>query len=206
MDSAYHVYAVKYSNGKTPVIAEDLAKRIKFNVSQNDSILYLPKGFAITRNDKFRNQQVRVIVEVPVNKRIKIDRNTDQYKWFNINTNGRRGWNRDWDDRFENGLFYNTNVDYLMTDGGLESIEREREKRRERMKEDENGVNINRDQPGGKYRYPNKNKKDSLDKKKADSLKTLIGFQLIDEPQDEKKELANSDSPTPIRNLLMVFQ
>jgi hypothetical protein len=89
------------------------------------------------------------------------------------------------------------------------------EKRNEKLKFDENGDRINgeqdQEQSDNRYRYRNNNnnkaKKDSLNKKKLDSLKTLVGLRSNTSiKENEKKELVSSDSSTPLRNLLMVFQ
>ena len=155
-DSAYHAYAMKISSGLNPQKAEGLANRVSFNTSQRDSVLYLPKGFSITRNDKFRNQQVMLVIEVPVGRRIQIDRSVDSYSWFTINFNRRRGWNTDWDDRWENAYYYNTNEDYTMTADGLKETDdlnrrEEREEKEERERDEPDEENENQ-----QYRYKNK--------------------------------------------------
>lgn len=63
-DSNYHVYTIRFSRNNTNNKARELAEHIKFPISQQDSVLQLPKGFVITADDKFRNQQVLVVVEV----------------------------------------------------------------------------------------------------------------------------------------------
>ncbi len=156
-DSFYHAYAVKISSGSNPDRAETLANRVNFSLSQNDSILYLPKGFSITRNDKFRNQQIMLVMEVPVSKRIEIDRSVDSYSWFTINMNNRRRWNGDWDDRSDEGYYYNTNHEYTMTNDGLKSTEelnhRERSLNEDREEKDESDEDNN---GGDRYKYRNK--------------------------------------------------
>jgi hypothetical protein len=127
-DSLYHVRLVRFSHGSNPVIAQDLASRIQFPVTQKDSILLLPQGFSITPNDKFRNQQVLVIVDVPVGKRIFVDANTEGYHWFSINVNRRRrGWNIDWNEDWGNSFPWENNVEYVMTNDGLQRTGRTKE-------------------------------------------------------------------------------
>jgi phage shock protein PspC (stress-responsive transcriptional regulator) len=120
-DSSYHLHTVRFSRGNNPAIAKDLAARIDFNISQQDSLLILPKGFSITKNEKFRNQQVLVVVEVPVGKRIELDHSVTDYNWFTVNFNRRRGFNIDWDDSWDNTYNWNTDTEYVMTENGLES-------------------------------------------------------------------------------------
>ena len=69
-DSLFNIYKVRFSRGRNPEVARNLAEKVQFNLTQQDSILILPKGFPISRDDKFRNQQVLVVVEIPVGKGI----------------------------------------------------------------------------------------------------------------------------------------
>lgn len=129
-DSDYHVQVIKFSRGNTPGKARELAGKISFTPRQADSILYLPKGFAITRDQKFRNQQVLVAVAIPVGKRILVNRSVEKYRWFNVNVNNRHiKWNNrnndDWTMDFEDDADWNNsyqwmnNVEYVMTPDGL---------------------------------------------------------------------------------------
>ena len=227
-DSLFHVYAVKFSSGNTPVVAENLASRISFNVTQMDSTLYLPKGFAITRNDKFRNQQVLLVIEVPLNRRIEVDRNLDQYNWFEINMNRRRNWNMEWDDRWDNAYYWNSNVDYMMTNEGLEDIEqkrkeraRELEREREgdekvRIRADENGVDIEvqgkpRNDRNDGYRYPGRRRgRDSSSPITIDTATSLSRLEMSKATtayhQVKNISTGNTDNPAPLYTLLKVFQ
>ena len=69
---SFQVKVVKLSNGKTVAEANSLANKINFNISQQDSIIYLDKGIGINANDKFRNQHIIMTIAVPIGKRIKI--------------------------------------------------------------------------------------------------------------------------------------
>jgi phage shock protein PspC (stress-responsive transcriptional regulator) len=174
-DSFYHVYKVRFSRGNNPEIAKTIAGRIEFNISQQDSMLLLPKGFAISKDEKFRNQQVLVVIEVPVGKRLQIDNSVSGYDWFNINFNRRRGWNTDWDDNWDFSYGWNSNVEYIMTPDGLERTDRldENELRngRFRLKTETNNNNDNdrnrREERKEKtnndsvYRYNGRDKRDS---------------------------------------------
>jgi phage shock protein PspC (stress-responsive transcriptional regulator) len=177
-DTAYHIHRVRFSHGNNPGVAKDLASRIQFNVHQSDSLLYLPAGFAITPEEKFRNQQVLVVVEIPVGKRIVVDRNIDDYHWFSININRRRShWNWEFDDDWSSTYSWSSNVEYVMTENGLERTERTNQE----YNEDNSGSKSR--SPRG-YRY--KNKADSINAKgKVDST--------AHRPTPSKKE-ANSRS------------
>jgi hypothetical protein len=120
-DSSYHIYRVRFSRGNTPEVAKNLAERIQFNVNQQDSVLTLPKGFGVSKNEKFRNQQVLVVVEVPVGKRIEMHHSVNDYNWFSVNFNRRRGFNIEGDDEtWDYTYSWSTNTEYVMTPEGLE--------------------------------------------------------------------------------------
>jgi len=120
-DNNYHVSTVKYSRGSNPQQARNTAQKIQFNPVLKDSALLLPRAFAISRDDKFRNQQVRVRIEVPVGKRIMLDRSISRYDWFDIRYN-RRGFDIDVDDRWEYWHSLRTGVEYIMTPDGPKKV------------------------------------------------------------------------------------
>jgi phage shock protein PspC (stress-responsive transcriptional regulator) len=134
VDSEYHVQIVKFSHGNNPESARSLAQQVVFPVNQTDSTLYLPDGFAITRGQKFRNQQVLVAVAIPVGKRILVNKNVERYRWFTINVNNRHiHWNERGDDDdnygddetpWSQGYSWNNNVEYVMTTKGLVRTDR----------------------------------------------------------------------------------
>jgi len=119
-DSSYHVEIKKYSHGRTIAEAEARAQKIGFNAAYKDSILDLGSGIAIDRDSKFRAQQVIVVIEVPVNKRIRFDGTVDKLRTLSIRTNRYKPWHRysdfdmNWDEYFD----YETDVDYVMGKDG----------------------------------------------------------------------------------------
>lgn len=190
-DSAYHTSLVKLARGNSPLQAEQTAEKISFPVKQNDSILYLPKGFGISKESKFRNQQVLVVIEVPVGKAIRIDHSVDWYAWFNINA-GRRGLNIEMDDDYFNYNDYSWRNDiwYVMTDKGLERMDKKDRDSHERDESDGNrDWNSDDRKDGGEYRY--RKDGDTIDIK-IDSKDTTVNIKLrtdlqIKEGEDEKK-------------------
>ena len=161
-DSFYHAYGVKLSSGSTPQVAEELANRINFKVSQDDGLLSLPKGFTITRDDKFRNQQYMLMIEVPVGKHIEINRNLDVYHWFTINMNRKRGWNMEWDERWDDIYRYNSNKDYTMTSDGLKDTEELLRKSRGDDQKENDEEDENNDGKGYRYRNNQKPRVDTV--------------------------------------------
>jgi uncharacterized protein YjbJ (UPF0337 family) len=121
-DSSYHLNRVRLSQGNTRELATKTAEKIHFAISQQDTVLNLPEGFAVSSTDKFRNQQVLLIIEVPVGKRIQMDESLNHYDWFNINVNNRRGWNIDFDEYNDQSYSWEANKEYIMTPDGLKKV------------------------------------------------------------------------------------
>jgi phage shock protein PspC (stress-responsive transcriptional regulator) len=123
-DSAYHVYRVRESRGNGRDNAMKTAGRIQFSPLRMDSVIQLPQGFYISTDDKFRNQRVWIVIEVPVEKKIGFSRNIENYSWYNVNNHNNR-WDNysdqdDWDnytDRPEPGQEY-----IMRADGRPEKI------------------------------------------------------------------------------------
>jgi phage shock protein PspC (stress-responsive transcriptional regulator) len=123
-DSAYHVYRVRESRGNGRDNAMKTAGRIQFSPLRMDSVIQLPQGFFISTDDKFRNQRVWIVIEVPVGKKIGFSRNIENYSWYNVNNHNNR-WDNysdqdDWDnytDRPEPGQEY-----IMRADGRPEKI------------------------------------------------------------------------------------
>lgn len=191
-DSGYHIRKVKFARGNTPAIAENNAANINFTVSQNDSIIALAKGFPVSKQNKFRNQQVLLVIEIPVGKKIMIDKSVDWYDWFDVNVDRRRGWNIDWDERWDNSYSWRNNVSYIMTPEGLERTEKNDEEKgnlksgKFRLKADDSGIEIEAegemDSGKGVYRY----------KKQGDSI-------IIDEGKKPVPPKAPAEPPVPQR-------
>ena len=140
-DSAYHLQIVKFSHGDNPATASAHATKIEFKVSQNDSVLVLPRGFSISQDNKFHNQQVLLIIQVPVGKKIEMDESLNGYRWFNVNVNynHRRGWNMEWEDNWNDGYNWNDNTEYIMTQEGLKTTKPSKEELEDKKNEtDEN--------------------------------------------------------------------
>jgi hypothetical protein len=111
----------RYSHGRTIAEAEARAQKIGFNAAYKDSVLDLASGIAIDRDSKFRAQQVIVVIEVPVNKKIRFDETINKLHALSIRTDRDRKWHRyngdfdiNWDEYFD----YETEVDYVMGKDG----------------------------------------------------------------------------------------
>jgi hypothetical protein len=132
---SFEVKYVTMSNGKSIAEANKLAEKINFSVLQLDSLLFLDRGIAITKIDKFRNQHVIMTIAVPIGKRFKIT--NKGWSQTNIKVN-RRGihsetmsdfgndtWVDEWDENWDSESFsYDRGVEYKMTATGLEKLGR----------------------------------------------------------------------------------
>jgi hypothetical protein len=126
---SFEVSVVKLSNGKTVQEANQIANNINFKLLQLDSLLYLDKGIAITKNNKFRNQHVIMTIAVPVGKRIKIA----NQNWQQVNIKMQRssirtetingihdGWYDEWNEPWDGQSYsFEKGVEYKMTTEGL---------------------------------------------------------------------------------------
>lgn len=126
-DSLFHVHDIRFARGRTPELSLAAANKIQFEIQQKDSLLILPKGFPISKDDKYRTQRVLVIVEVPVGKKIELDRSLNDFSWFTVNIDRRRGWNARWDENWDRTYGWENNVEYLMTADGLKRTDRKYE-------------------------------------------------------------------------------
>ena len=151
---SFQVKVVRLSNGKTIQNANELANKINFELSQQDSLVYLDKGIGINKTDKFRNQHIIMTIAVPIGKRIKIT--NKGWSQTNININGRGirtgtidgfssddNWYFDGNEFWDNESYqFERGVEYKMTSTGLEKIKRATDEE-ELDKKDE----LNSDQP-----------------------------------------------------------
>lgn len=128
-DTLFHVTVIKRARSSSPVSAEGYAEMISYTVSQQDSILQLPLSFPITKETKFRNQQVMVEVKVPLGKEVYIDKRADELSWYTVRA-GQRGLNINIDNDYEEST-WRTGVWYIMKADGIER------KNKEELSEDE---------------------------------------------------------------------
>ncbi len=119
-DSTYRVTKRMFSRGTNPVNARNLAEKINFQTYQVDSVLYLPKGFSISKNERFRSQQVLLILQVPVGKRFFFDRAISNYSWFDGRYNRHGGF--DVDDTWDRTYWVESDKEYIMTPDGPKKV------------------------------------------------------------------------------------
>lgn len=88
-DSAFHVYRVRESRGSSAQKSNLAAANIQFEPTLHDSLLLLPSGFGVGRGDKFRNQRVWVVIEVPVGREITFSDDIRRYNWFIVHSSNK---------------------------------------------------------------------------------------------------------------------
>ncbi len=206
-DSNYHVIRVRLSQGNTREQAVNSAQKIRFNVDQQDSILNLAEGFAVSSTDKFRGQQVLIIVEVPVGKKIQMSPELGRYSWFNINVNNRRGWNIGYDDYNNESYGWDPNVEYIMTPEGnkrlseLDPVELKNGRFKIIIDSDGEKTHIEGDfeNKGDKNHYRYKQLEDSIKEKAKDKLREELRVQDSIKREKRLKEIIKT-STTDTKN------
>lgn len=171
VDTLYHVRVVKFSRGNNASNAKEVATNIGFKINQNNSELILPDGFVIHKNDKYRFQQILVVVEVPEGKRIEKDKSINRFHSFSMNGNRRYGYEMNWDDVWENNYQWGDNKEFIMTSTGLKSTSKnnnndwnneEEENKKQQLKdleqqqkdiEEKKKELLNNDADSTKYKY-----------------------------------------------------
>lgn len=172
---SFSVVMVKMANGSSKTEAEKRASNINYRIAQNDSVLLLDKGLAITREEKFRNQQVIVTVAVPVGKRIFINENVGWDDNIRVSM-GRDNDYWDWENNMESEAYHwKHNVEYVMTAKGLQ--------RADKMKDEDDNGDENSNETIEQFRKS----KEQMEREKEQKLKEL---------QEIDKELRKTDSST----------
>lgn len=107
---SFQLIVIRTAHGADKGEANELAKTIRYDIIQKDSTLLFNNYFDIAEDDKFRAQQVKIILKVPVNKSIYLSKHMERiiYDVENVtNTLDRDMVNRTW----------------LMTPQGLECVD-----------------------------------------------------------------------------------
>lgn len=98
-NDSFQVVVKRSSRGRRMSESRRLAQEISFQITQQDSILYLPAGFSIPRDSKYRGQRVTVIISVPANKNLEIDNEVfNRYHSYGVREYGHGRYYQDNDD------------------------------------------------------------------------------------------------------------
>lgn len=192
LTDSFQVSLIKMCNGDSRRNADTLARLIKFNISQIDSVLLVDRAIAINTNDKFRNQNVQVIISVPVGHYIKVNKNMgynqirifgpwDNDNWYN------------WDDE---DLYYKYGEQYLMKEDGLYTLDgipadKEDKYRNKWQSDEDNDRNPSDVTPGNPtYRYDQNDKIDSISeskRKQMEKIQSSIDSLRIEKEKENKR-------------------
>jgi phage shock protein PspC (stress-responsive transcriptional regulator) len=199
-NDSFQVTMKKMARGNTRADANSLARLIKFDVEQKDSILLLEKGIAINKTDKFRNQMIVITVYVPVGKQVRISKGIG---WpVHI---GSRNWDDNWNNDYYDGeqdIRWQSDVDYTMKEDGLYTLDgRKADGWNDKLKPKKtSGTNADEDD---NYRYNNEplNKIDSI-KIKLENEKQRVKDSLEKAKEKIEQQLEkfgnNNDNPMPL--------
>ena len=200
---SFDVKYVTMSNGKSISEANLLAEKINFSVMQQDSILFLDRGIAITNKDKFRNQHVIMTIAVPVGKRFKITNKGFSQTTININHRGIQSetinefgdntWVDEWNENWDSESFaYDRGVEYRMTADGLEKIKSDKD-----VSDDDNDQDDSIEEIEEQLQKLKKDREDleqNLEKTRAQKIQEL---EKIDRALEEKKAEKNGVKQNP---------
>lgn len=100
LDDSFHIRLVNSAHGSTRFAADTSAAANRLGISQSDSILAIDQGSFITKKQKFRNQQVVVLISVPEGKIISLPKsnrisNYDEEVWEFQNWNNKKQLNQE---------------------------------------------------------------------------------------------------------------
>ncbi len=91
--SEYKLTLIKFSRGTNIMTARERAENIKSDVVVQDSTLLISNYFELPANEKWRNQSVKLILEVPEGKSIVLTKNVENLVYDRDNKDG--SWNFD---------------------------------------------------------------------------------------------------------------
>ncbi|HRI21994.1 MAG TPA: PspC domain-containing protein, partial [Panacibacter sp.] len=172
---SFQVSILKMASGASRQEAEERVSTMNYSINQRDSLLEFERGFAITPKEKFRNQIIYVTIQVPVGKRILVDRNTYWNDYVHIGM----GWEMnewDWRNEGNNGYDWDSDVEYIMTESGLKRVH-------PKLNDENDDNNFNEQQPAqpadpapadsGRYHYQPSQKEDTTPAKNEQKASLL---------------------------------
>jgi phage shock protein PspC (stress-responsive transcriptional regulator) len=202
---SFEVKYVTMSNGKSINEANSYAEKINFSITQQDSTLFLDRGIAITKTEKFRNQHVIMTIAVPVGKRFKITNKGWSQTNIRVNSNGIQSenhlggddlWVDEWNENWDNESYsFVRGVEYKMTKEGLEKIKADDdvETYSDNDFDQDNDID-DLEQKLQKLKEDRENIEQDLEKTRAQKLEEL---EKIDRALEEKKAEKNGVKQNP---------
>ncbi|MEJ7625666.1 MAG: PspC domain-containing protein [Ferruginibacter sp.] len=213
---SFRVTMLKMVNGRSRRAADTLAGMINFNVRQQNSLLVMDKGIAITRQDKFRNQRIILTIYVPIGKQIRIDKSVG---WSNDITFG--PWDDNFDIDFDNVEHgWDVGVNYIMKEAGLFTVDGDEpadnwksRNNKTKVEINERGLRITTDGSEDNYRYEDSSPPVKIDtiklKQQLQQERIKDSLQKVKEKiESELKKIGNRESagePTALMNSFPAF-
>ncbi len=110
-DNRIHVYERRDARGENRRDAYDNAQLIEYDWVQNDSLIIVDRYYTLGENAKWRGQEYKITIELPVGKSILLDESMSEILWESYYID-----NRIWPGNLVDNV-------YTMTDDGLEAKE-----------------------------------------------------------------------------------
>jgi phage shock protein PspC (stress-responsive transcriptional regulator) len=125
MSDSFEVRTVYSAHGNTRFAADTTASAIQFHINQQDSLLFIDRVTSISKNQKFRNQQVVVLIGVPEGKTI------DMQDCGSVSNYNNNVW------QFEDWEMESTqSKEFIMTNEGLKPLGFSQDEPSEKPKEE----------------------------------------------------------------------
>lgn len=94
----FELYIIRKARGENRQAASERAKAIDYHFTQKDSLITFDELFTVTQNEKFRVQEIQILLKVPQNKVIYLDKSLAEILYdvenvtntFDANMVGRR--------------------------------------------------------------------------------------------------------------------
>lgn len=200
VNDSFQIKVIRKARGVSKVEANNLANKIDFIVDQKDSTLKISKGIAINKVDKFRNQQVNIVLAVPIGKRFKITNDIFMGKSFKLDIDDEDDeWYNYKNDFDFDDYSFETNVEYVMTAKGIKRVNSEQDS----YNENQNNENENEEEEKQRKLEQYKNSREELrlqiekEKKELEEQK-----RKLEEKQKEfNKSIDSSNNQTSIKPL-----
>ena len=134
-DSTCFIQKESFSRGSTIREADQLAGGIDYEVEFNDNELQFPRNFLIEQGEKFRGQQIKLSLYVPLGTKIKIDQSMDPILWHYLWNKRKYIWPELPEDTYGHWDLWNKTLE--MTEDGLKCIDCELPQEKEDLSETE---------------------------------------------------------------------
>ncbi|HET8964117.1 MAG TPA: PspC domain-containing protein [Chitinophagales bacterium] len=78
-DSLFYINLYKSARGNSRTDSKSRAEQFQYSINQKDSIIILPSTINLGQNELWRGQQIGIVIKVPDNKMIELDKQLEEY-------------------------------------------------------------------------------------------------------------------------------